>query len=219
MKPMKQPSRVASVVAGIVSVLLQAGLPALARQSPFDTIEFRDAVQAVVYHHERAALTDMLLRYEAEEPLWPDLQIVFEPPSAGVSCHVEFWSSPSDAETFGAQYSRIADRAPSSSTAADVARQIKMTHIAKEIPCAGSFARLLAEGWRLQLPLAGDESLSVHGGAYYLEMSSPSKRMNVSLNGPRTGGGRSADPIYRWMERVRLAAAEQLRPGPGTAAR
>ena len=180
-------------------------------QSPFDTIEFRDAVRAMVFQYTRRGPSVMVLRYEAEEQRFSDLQVLFEPPAGG-SCHVEFWFPPDDHDTFGLQFDRASQHSPPNPDASAVAKQIKMNRAAEDVPCDSQFAKLLAKGWQLRLPLAPDESLSVHGGAYELEMSSPSLRVTVSMNGPQTGG-LSDNPVYQWMGQVRLAATARLRSG------
>lgn len=101
----------------------------------------------------------------------------------------------------------------------EVAPLVKIRRGSIRVSRSSNLGKLLASGTRLRMNLEPSPFIFLHGGLYGLTMKSSAKDMRVKLYGPRDPA-RSAEPVVRWMGRVRQAVqralpAEQLAPIAG----
>ena len=179
------------------------GSPSAQELSAFgDTALYEKVIQRLFQADAPGSTTEELLRYTYSES--GEMQVRIRRAPRG-PLELELWRLPEGAPTVWRQLETLWRSVPTI-TAEDAASRIAIQRVSKTIPGSGHLPKILSAR-PASVGLDGLDVIFLHGSRYELTISSLSRTVMLSLQGPQDWR-RSEDQIIRWMGRVQVAVRE-----------
>ena len=131
-----------------------------------------------------------------------EMQVVVHHPKSG-ALRVEVWRLPKGSPPISEQLVTLWAEKPAMNVD-EAASRIAVRRQSLSISRSSPISKALEPGRSLSIGLAGIDGIFLEASRYELTVDSISKTLTLSILGPQDWR-RSADPVIRWMGRVRVA--------------